>query len=101
MIVLIVFCFEVMDYYFIATNEYFDLYYSYVYLTILFILMVAVIFQFYYWMADDSKDSREIVPWSFLLAAIANFLLVIWILVYILALYKREKVYDSYFEMGF
>ena len=83
-------CFE---YYYVASNEYLDIYYSYVYLIILFAFAIAVVFIFYYWCADDSPDSREVTPWAFLLAAIANLLIGTWILIYFYAIYKKDKVW--------
>ena len=77
----------------VMTNEYFDVYYGIVFLIFVVILLVAVGLMSYYWIAADSKDSRAVVPWGFLLAAIANLLIFIWVLVYILALYKKDKVY--------
>ena len=77
----------------VMTNEYFDVYYGIVYVIFVVILLVAVCLMLYYWIAEDSKDSRAVVPWGFLLAGIANLLILIWVLVYILALYKKDKVY--------
>ena len=83
-------CFE---YYYIASNPYFDIYYSYVYLILLFVFAVAVVFTFYYWCADDSPDSRSMTPWAFLLASIANILIFAWILIYFYVIWKKDKVW--------
>ena len=41
----------------------------------------------------DSPRARSLVPWALGIAAIVNILIVIWITVYICAIYKRDKVY--------
>jgi len=33
------------------------------------------------------------VPWALGIAAVVNFLIVVWVIVYITAIYKRDKVY--------
>ena len=77
----------------IGQNEYFDSVYFNIMLTLMAFYFIAVILFFIYIVAPDSKWSRELVPWSLLLAAITNILIAIWIFIYILAIYKRDKVY--------
>ena len=47
---------------------------------------------FYYLVAKDSPSSRSLVPWALLVAAIASFLIALWIVYYICAMYPGDKV---------
>merc|ERR1712178_221921 len=42
--------------------------------------------------------SRSVVPWALLLGAIANFLIAIWIIVYICFIYDKDKVYMTRYD---
>ena len=57
------------------------------------IYFVAVVLLFIYLVANDSPDTRALIPWGFLIGAIANFLIVIWIIIYIGFMYEEDKVY--------
>ena len=82
----------------IFMNEYFDMIYGVIYAMIVFLILIAVIMQMCYWCRADSPGSRKLVPWGFLLASIAWILLIIWVIVYILAIFDREKVPSIVFE---
>ena len=84
---------ESANIYYIFDNENFDRYYGYIYLCILFPLLVAVFMSLVYLIAKDSPSTRALVPWSFLIASITAFILALWIIIYIAALYKKEKVF--------
>ena len=56
-------------------------------------LGVALVLVFYYLFAKDSPSSRRVVPWALLIAAVVNFLIVMWIASYISLLYPYDKVY--------
>ena len=56
-------------------------------------LVAALILVFLYWVTPDSPWSRGLLPWAFLTAAIACFLIFAWIVIYIEAIYDREIVY--------
>ena len=79
--------------YYIFDNHNFDLYYGFVYAAILIPYFVAVCLSLVYLIAKDSQGSRSVIPWSFLIASISSFIIAIWIIIYISALYKKEKVY--------
>ena len=87
------FCFEIFNVYLIYDNDFFDPIYGNVYVGILVIYFVAVVLLFIYLVANDSKGTRALVPWGFLIGAIANFLIVIWIITYIGFIYEEDKVY--------
>mgnify|MGYP007096467133 FL=1 len=55
----------------------------------------AVILYLWYFVTKDSPSSRSKVPIALLIAGIVNTLIVIWIVVYIMLIYKRDKVYVS------
>ena len=76
-------------------NEYFDKSYGIVYAVLLIPILVAVIFQFIYWCSKDSPGTRGLLPWSFFIAGIAGILIALWVLIYILFMYKRKYVYNQ------
>ena len=63
------------------------------YIAILIDYSVALGLVFYYLIAKDSPSSRSVVPWALLIAAVINFLIVMWIASYISLLYPYDKVY--------
>ena len=87
------FLFEILHLYVIGTNKYFEPTYLYVYAGLVFALFVAVILVCYYLFAPDSKESRAVVPWAFLIAGIVGVLIALWIITYILFLYPKNDVY--------
>ena len=92
-LLIIDFFIEIYNVYMIYDNDFFDPIYGGLYVAILVIYFAAVILLFIYLVANDSPGTRGLVPWGFLLGAIANFLIVIWIIIYIGFLYEEEKVY--------
>ena len=56
-------------------------------------MLVAIVLFLYYYCAPDSKRSRAVLPYALLTAAIASGLIVIWIIIYISFIYKRDRVY--------
>ena len=54
---------------------------------------MAVVLYIVYFFMKDSPTSRKLVPWALGIAAIVNILIVIWVIVYISVIYKRDKVY--------
>ena len=89
------FILEVFDVAEVGENEYFDPVYFDVYLVLLLAYAASVILYLWYFIVADSPSSRAKVPWAILIAAIVNTLIVIWIVVYIMLIYKRDKVYVS------
>ena len=83
------FCLELLQAYKIYDNIYFDPFYLYGYIFLLLIFFVAVVIISIYLFSRDSKETRAILPWGFLIAAIANLLLFFWILYYILFVYDK------------
>ena len=57
------------------------------------LLFVAVNLFFWYLVLKDSPGTRALIPWAFLVAAIVNLLIFIWIIYYIEAVYPGDKVY--------
>ena len=87
---------ECVHAYFISQNEYFEdpyeLYY-YIYIILLLPLFVAATLFMLYFCAKDSTYERTKLPLAVLLACITGFLVSIWILVYISALYQYDDVF--------
>ena len=84
---------EVINLIFISQNEYFDSVYPSIYGFILLPMVAAVALYIYYYSSRDSHSTRSNLPIALILATITSFLLVIWIIVYISAIYPKEKVY--------
>jgi hypothetical protein len=57
------------------------------------ILGIASILFFIYLVEPDNPDSREYLSFVFLIAILAGFLIIIWVFIYIIFIYKRDKVY--------
>ena len=89
------FVLEVFDVAEVGENEYFDPIYFDIYLVLLLAYAAAVILYLWYFVTKDSPSSRSKVPIALLIAGIVNTLIVIWIVVYIMFIYKRDKVYVS------
>ena len=47
----------------------------------------------FYLFAPDSKESRSVLPWAFLVAGIVGILVAVWVIVYIFVLYPKSEVY--------
>ena len=91
--ILIDFVVETLNAVNISENEYFSKSYLQVYIALLIDYGVALVLVFYYLFAKDSPSSRRVVPWALLIAAVVNFLIVMWIASYISLLYPYDKVY--------
>ena len=87
------FLFECLHLYVIGTNKYFEPTYLYAYVFLVFVLFVAVVLVCYYLFFPDSKETRAVVPWAFLIAGIVGVLIALWIIVYILFMYPKNDVY--------
>ena len=99
-LLIIDFCIEVYNLIVILDNEYFDSMYGGVYAGILVVYFAAVVLLFIYLVAPDSPETRALIPWGFLVGAVANFLLVLWVIIYIGFLYENDKVYVGGMEGG-
>ena len=79
----------------IARNDHFsqDKTYLYGYIGLVVLLFVAVNLFFWYLVLKDSPQTRALVPWAFLVAAIVNLLIFIWVIYYIEVLYPEDKIY--------
>ena len=77
----------------IYSNIYFDPIYLQLFLVILIVYFVAVILLSYYLIAPESINSRSVIPWGFLMASIASFLIFIWVTVYIFFVYSKDSKY--------
>ena len=87
------FLFEVLHLYVIGTNKYFEPTYLYVYVFLVFVLFIAVILVCYYLFAPDSRETRAVVPWAFLIAGITGVLIALWIITYIFFMYPKQDVW--------
>ena len=78
----------------IWTNEYFeqDLSYFYVYLILVLFLAAASILFLIYAICKDSKGTRALLPWTFLIAFVISFLITLWIVIYITCIYRNQEV---------
>ena len=87
---------KIFTLYIIGTNKYFDPVYLWVYIFLVLALLVSVVGVCYYLFAQDSKETRAVVPWTFLIAAVASFLICIWIICYIFFIYEKNEVYVTW-----
>ena len=60
---------------------------------LVFFIFVAVILVCYYLFAEDSRESRSVLPWAFLITAIASLLIGLWIIYYIFFMYPKNDVW--------
>ena len=97
-LLMIILAIEIFNWVLIYNNEYFESIYGVVYLSILLIHLGSAVLMLLYFVMDDSQKSRSFVPWSFLLAAISEMLIAIWITVFIYCIYDKPKVYIFAFE---
>ena len=91
---------EVIRIVIVGLNKYFDPIYLWVYVALGVALLVSVVLVCYYLFARDSKESRAIVPWAFLISAVACFLIVCWIIYYIFFMYEKNDVYVASYDGG-
>ena len=76
----------------IAMNKYFGGEYALGYAIILLIFLAAVVLISIFLCSRDSKYSRSVVPWAFLLAGISSLLLAFWVVIYITSIYDEKYV---------
>ena len=80
------------EFYFIATNDYFDLMYSAFYaLFLIFIFVAAVIFLVWMCVNRDNPEFKKHLPTALILAIVGNLLIVGWIIIYICAVYDNSN----------
>ena len=87
------FILEIIDITDLASNEYFDKVFVQVYAILIVGYAVSVVLFIVYFFLKNTPKTRPLVPWALGIAAVVNFLIVVWIIVYICVLYKRDKVY--------
>ena len=87
------FGFECFNLYRISDNEYFDPIYFQVYLSLVILFAVAVCLILFYLVAPDSKASRGVLPWAFLIAGITGILIGTWVITYFYAIYSKSDKY--------
>mmetsp|Transcript_8292 Transcript_8292/g.13867 ORF Transcript_8292/g.13867 Transcript_8292/m.13867 type:complete len:152 (+) Transcript_8292:23-478(+) len=96
-IVIANFFFEVIQIILISNNFYFDPVYPMVY-ALLLLPMAYSIGTFIYFYMNDTPGARERAREGFIFAAIANFLIALWIIIYITQIYPYDKVYIKEYD---
>ena len=91
---------QCLNAYYVYDNEHFDAIYFQGYVAILCLYLVAIILVSIYLFPMDSPTTRAFLPWGFLVAAIASFALVLWIIIYITSIYDDDDVYIQKDEMN-
>ena len=86
------FFFHVYAVFEIAYNPYFDNEYWIWYAVLLVIYFAALICITLFFCKADSKESRPLAAYAFLLAGIASFLIATWIIVYITQIYEPAVI---------
>ena len=80
--------FLLIELYFIATNDYFDLSFSAFYaFFLIFIGVAAIVFLVFYCKQDD-LSYRKFLPLALILAIVGNILIICWVIIYICAIYE-------------
>ena len=82
----------------IYENEYFDRVYPTLIAVFLVINLCAIVLWVVYFVAEDSRGSRALVPWAFLAYSVGSLLITLWVVIYIFGMYKREKVFVRSWE---
>ena len=85
--------FEIINVIYIAENENFDALFAIVYGLLLIFEVCAIGLVLLYWVSDENHKYRKNLPWAPIIAAIGSFAIVIWIILYIGAIYPYKKVY--------
>ena len=91
--VIVDFGFECFNLIRIQDNEYFHLIYFQVYLSLVILLGIAVCLILFYLVAPDSRGSRAVLPWAFLIAGISALLIGVWIITYFYGIYSKSDKY--------
>lgn len=84
---------QCIEAYIIFDNEHFEEIYFQMYVVRLCVYFVAVISVSIYFFSPDSPKIRAFIPWTFLIAAIANFLFAFWVIVFFSSIYEEDYVY--------
>ena len=87
------FAVECMNAYYINDNENWDPIYFQVYVVILVLIFVSVVLVGIWLFPKDSATTRAILPWGFLVFAIANFILFFWVFIYLVLIFPSDEVY--------
>merc|ERR1719329_1472679 len=82
-----------MNAYYINDNENWDPIYFQVYVVILVLIFVSVVLVGIWLFPKDSATTRAILPWGFLVFAIANFILFFWVFIYLVLIFPSDEVY--------
>ena len=84
------FGFECFNLFRISDNEYFDPLYFQLYLSLVILFGIAVCLILFYLVAPDSRGSRAVLPWAFLIAGITALLIGAWVITYFYAIYTKS-----------
>ena len=58
-------------------------------------ILVAAILYFYYFIKTDSSETRKLLPSAILMASIAQFVLALWVIIYISCIHSDSVVYEN------
>ena len=89
-LLIIDFCQDILLVVKVYLNIYFDDYFQTGILVLVCLVFVSVILVFIHLVYPDSRYTRALVPWAFLIASIASFLIALWIIVYIFGYYDKS-----------
>ena len=81
-----------------SDNDYFDPIYLWVYIPLLCILGIAAVLAFLFLVWPNSKLPRSFLPPAFMIALIANILMLIWTITYMTTIYKYDKAYVQTYD---
>ena len=87
------FAIEIIQVIAIFNNEHFDPIYPQIYVGILAFFFIGVAIVLTFLIGPDNPTIRSLIPWGFLIVAIANILIATWIIIYISAIYHEDQVY--------
>ena len=84
---------EMVNVIMIKENEYFDIIYFLLMVFFIAPLGLGAVLYIVYYALDDSHKSRRLLPFAIFCAFVSNYLMFIWTLLYISAIYPEDKVY--------
>ena len=73
-------------------NIYFDWWFNFLNLLLLIPIIVAIVFYINFWL-EDTKESRQKLWIGMLMVVGAVFILALWAIIYVVAVYKYNYVY--------
>ena len=76
----------------IFQNPYFGVEFATVYICCLLILLTALILANVFIFSKDKPETRQLVPWIFILAAISSLAIILWICIYLVDIYKEPYI---------